>query len=75
MPAKKNAEQMIGRLERFGFTHKYRHINFETGSHNLGIFPVNNDLLAWEKKHPTECDAARKKALTIILRAIDRWDV
>ena len=75
VPAKKNAEQMIGRLERLGFKHKYRHINFETGSHNLGIFPVNNNLLAWEKKHPAECDAARKKALNIILRTLDKWDV
>ena len=74
VPAKRDAELLISRLRRNGFAHSYKHINFENGSHNLGCFPVNNNLLPQEKKHPEECQKAREKALKIILQTLERRD-
>lgn len=74
VPAKRNAEMLFSRLRRTGFAHSYKHINFENGSHNLGFFPVNNNLLPQEKKQPEECQKAREKALEIILQTIESWD-
>ncbi len=75
VPAKRDAELLVKRLERKGFTHRYRHINSETGSHNLGYFPVNNKYLPREKKHPVECQQAREDTLKIILQTFDKWEV
>ncbi len=75
VPAKRDAELLVDRLERSGFGHGYRHINSETGSHNLGIFPVNNNMLPREKKYPTECQMAREETLEIILSVLDSWKV
>lgn len=75
VPAKHDAELLTARLRRCGFTHRYRHVNFETGSHNLGYFPVNSGLLPWEKHHPDECRKAREETLDIILDTLDRWSV
>ena len=73
VPAKRDAELLISRLRRNGFAHSYKHINFENGSHNLGYFPVNNNLLPQEKKYPEECQKAREKALEIILQTLESW--
>ena len=75
VPAKKDAELLISRLERFDFEHSYKHINFDNGSHNLGYFPINNNLLPQEKKYPEECRKARENALEIILKTIKKWGV
>ena len=75
VPAKRDAELLCKRLERMHFKHDYRHINSEIGSHNLGYFPVNNNMLPREKKHPEECQKAREETLEIILRTIDTWHV
>ncbi len=75
VPARKDAEILISRLERFEFKHSYKHINFDNGSHNLGHFPINNNLLPQEKKHPEECRKAREEALEIILKTIEKWSV
>ena len=75
VPAKRDAELLISRLQRMGSSHSYRHINFENGSHNLGYFPINNDLLPQEKKHPAECQKAREDALEAILQTLDKWGV
>lgn len=75
VPAKKDAEILISRLKRFEFKYSYKHINFENGSHNLGYFPINSNMLPQEKKHPTECQKAREDALEIILRTIEEWGV
>ena len=75
VPAKKDAELLVNRLERSGFKHGYRHINSEIGSHNLGIFPVNNNMLPREKKYPNECQKAREETLDIILSVLDQWKV
>jgi hypothetical protein len=48
VPAKRNAEMLMKRLERSGFVYLFKHINSETGSHNLGYFPVNNNMLPHE---------------------------
>ena len=73
VPAKHDAELLISRLRRTEYAHSYRHINFAYGSHNLGFFPINNNLLPQEKKHPEECRKAREDALEIILRTLDKW--
>lgn len=75
VPAKRGAEQLISRLKRTGFAYSYRHINFENGSHNLGYFPINNNLLPQEKKHPEDCRKAREDALEIILQTLGKWGV
>ena len=75
VPAKRDAEMLISRLQRTDFAHSYRHINFENGSHNLGYFPINNNLLPQEKKYPAECQKAREKALEIILQTLGKWSV
>ena len=75
VPAKRDAELLISRLRRIGFAHSYRHINFGNGSHNLGYFPINNNLLPQEKKHPSECQKAREDALGIILQTLENWGV
>jgi len=73
VPAKRDAELLCKRLERMHFEHNYRHINSETGSHNLGYFPVNNNMLPREKKHPEECEKAREDTLKIILKTLESW--
>ena len=73
VPAKRDAELLMRRLKRMGFTHGYRHINSETGSHNLGYFPVNNKWLPREKRYPKECQKAREEALQVILKVLKEW--
>lgn len=75
VPAKRDAEMLISRLRRTGSAHSYKHINFENGSHNLGYFPINNNLLPQEKKHPAQCQKAREDALEIILGTLGKWSV
>jgi len=75
VPAKRDSELLTARLDRCSFGYHYKHIVSETGSHNLGIFPVNNNMLPRERKFPDECQAARKKTLKIIMQAIDKWGV
>ena len=73
VPAKRDAELLCKRLERMHFKQNYRHINSETGSHNLGYFPVNNNMLPREKKLPEECEKAREDTLKIILKTLESW--
>ena len=75
VPAKRDAELLVKRLQRSGFKHGFRHINSETGSHNLGYFPVNNNMLPREKKYPKECQRAREETLAIILSTLEKWSV
>ena len=75
VPAKRNAEMLMKRLERSGFVYGFKHINFETGSHNLGYFPVNNNMLSREKKYPEQCRKAREDTLEIILQTLEKWRV
>ena len=75
VPSKKDVELLTARLKRENFKHKFRHVNSETGSHNLGYFPVNNNLLPREKKYPKECQNAREEALQIILQTVNGWGV
>ena len=75
VPAKRDAELLIKRLERNGFEHGFRHVNSEIGSHNLGYFPVNNNMLPREKKYPEECQRAREETLDIILNTFKLWKV
>ena len=75
VPAKRDAELLIKRLVRKDFKYGYKHINSETGSHNLGIFPVNNNMLPREKKYPEECRKAREETLSIILATLESWQV
>ena len=75
VPAKRDAELLIKRLERNGFAHGFRHVNSEIGSHNLGYFPVNNNMLPREKKYPEECQKAREETLDIILNTFKSWKV
>ena len=75
VPAKRDAELLVKRLQRNNFKYNYRHINSETGSHNLGYFPVNNSMLPREKKYPEECQQAREETLEIILKTLDKWEV
>lgn len=75
VPAKRDAELLIERLKRNHFVHGFRHINSETGSHNLGYFPVNNKMLPREKKFPEECQKAREDTLELILNILDQWAV
>ncbi|MBQ9384615.1 MAG: hypothetical protein IJT87_10320 [Ruminiclostridium sp.] len=75
VPAKRNAEMLMKRLERSGFVYGFKHINSETGSHNLGYFPVNNNMLPRERKYPEQCQKAREDTLEIILQALEKWRV
>ncbi len=75
VPAKRDAELLVKRLVRNDFKYGYKHINSETGSHNLGIFPVNNNMLPREKKYPKECQKAREETLSIILATLESWQV
>ena len=75
VPAKRDAELLVKRLQRSGFKHGFRHINSEMGSHNLGYFPVNNNMLPREKKYPKECQRAREETLAIILNTLEKWRV
>lgn len=75
VPAKRDAELLVQRLQRSGFKHGYKHNNSETGSHNLGYFPVNNNMLPREKKFPEECQRAREETLEIILNTLEKWSV
>lgn len=75
VPAKRDAELLCKRLERKQFKHNYRHINSEIGSHNLGYFPVNNDVLRREKIYPEECQRAREETLNIIIETLEAWKV
>lgn len=75
VPAKKDAELLVKRLIRNDFKYGYKHINSETGSHNLGYFPVNNNMLPREKKFPEECQKAREETLALIFDTLDRWSV
>ena len=75
VPAKRDAELLCKRLERMHFKYNYKHINSETGSHNLGYFPINNNMLPREKKYPEECQKAREETLRMILKTIDTWHV
>ncbi|MEE0954455.1 MAG: acyl-CoA thioester hydrolase/BAAT C-terminal domain-containing protein [Eubacterium sp.] len=75
VPSKRDVELLVSRLKRENFQHKFRHINSEIGSHNLGYFPVNNNMLPREKKYPEECQKARKETLQIILKVLNNWAV
>ena len=75
VPAKRDAELLCKRLKRENFSHNYRHINSEIGSHNLGYFPVNNNMLPREKKFPEECQMAREETLNVIIKTLDAWKV
>lgn len=75
VPAQRDAKLLVDRLERAQFPYHYQHINSEKGSHNLGYFPVNNNMLPREKKYPRECQEAREETLQIILKALDTWGV
>lgn len=75
VPARRDAELLCDRLKRCGFKYNYKHINSDIGSHNLGYFPVNNNMLPREKKYPKECQEAREKTLRIILQTLDKWKV
>lgn len=75
VPAKRDAELLVKRLQRNNFEHNYRHINSETGSHNLGYYPVNNMMLPREQKYPEECQLAREATLEIILKTLGKWEV
>ena len=75
VPAKRDAELLVERLKRKQFTHRFRHVNSETGSHNLGYFPVNNKMLPREKKFPDECQKAREDTLELIMNTLDKWAV
>lgn len=75
VPAKRDAQLLVNRLNRSGFRHGYKHINSETGSHNLGYYPVNNNMLPREKKYPEECQKAREDTLLEILDTLDNWKV
>jgi len=75
VPAKRDAELLVERLKRNHFAHGFKHINSETGSHNLGYFPVNNNMLPREKRYPDECQKAREDTLKLILDTLDRWAV
>lgn len=75
VPSKHDAELLMRRLDRNYFPYAYKHINSETGSHNLGYFPVNNRMLPREKKYPAECTKAREETLRIILEVLKNWDV
>ena len=75
VPARRDAELLVKRLERTGFSYGYKHINSEKGSHNLGYYPVNNNMLPREKKYPKLCQEAREESLRIILETVDRWKV
>jgi len=75
VPAKRDAELLVKRLQRSGFKHGFKHIDSKTGSHNLGYFPVNNNMLPREKKYPEECQSAREETLELILNTLDKWSV
>ena len=75
VPAKRDAELLCKRLKRENFRYNYRHINSEIGSHNLGYFPVNNNMLPREKKFPEECQRAREETLNVITKTLDAWKV
>lgn len=73
VPAKADAELLMNRLKAHNFPYPYRHVNSETGSHNLGYFAVNNWALPREKKFPDECRKAREDTLEIILETLKNW--
>ncbi|MBQ8965865.1 acyl-CoA thioester hydrolase/BAAT C-terminal domain-containing protein [Ruminococcus sp.] len=75
VPAKRCAEQLMARLDRCGFAYGRKHIVSEKGSHNLGYFPVNSNMLPREKKYPQECQQAREDTLNIIMKTIENWSV
>lgn len=75
VPSKYDVELLTERLERENFAYGYKHINSDTGSHNLGFFPVNNWALPREKKYPQECQKAREDTLSIILSVLSSWSV
>lgn len=75
VPAKRDAELLCKRLKRENFRYNYRHINSEIGSHNLGYFPVNNNMLPREKNLPEECQRAREETLNVIIKSLDAWNV
>lgn len=75
VPAKRDAELLTARLKRCGFAYHFRHVNSETGSHNLGYFPVNNKFLPREKHFPEECQQAREETLALILDTLSKWQV
>lgn len=75
VPAKRDAKLLMKRLERSSFRHGFKHIDSEIGSHNLGYFPVNSNMLPWEKKHPEDCQKAREETLSIILKTLETWCV
>lgn len=75
VPSKRNVELLIERLKREYFSYKFKHVNSEIGSHNLGYFPVNNNMLPREKKYPKECQKAREDTLQIILSTLQKWAV
>ena len=61
---------------RLAVTNCLRYNDHEkTGSHNLGYFPVNNNMLPREKKYPEECQRAREETLAIILNTLEKWCV
>lgn len=72
VPAKRDAELLVKRLERSKFVYGYKHINSETGSHNLGYFPVNSNMLPREKKYPGQCQKAREDMLKIIMETLEK---
>lgn len=75
VPARRDAKLLVNRLKRKQFQYNYQHINSEKGSHNLGYFPVNNNMLPREKRYPKECQEAREETLRIILKTLDKWSV
>lgn len=75
VPAKRDAGLLTARLKRCGFAYHFRHVNSETGSHNLGYFPVNNKFLPREKHFPEECQQAREETLALILDTLSKWQV
>ena len=75
VPSKKDVELLTKRLKREHFTYKFKHVNSEIGSHNLGYFPVNNNMLPREKKYPEECQKAREDTLKIIMSTLQSWTV
>ena len=66
---------VIQGLKGLDLPEKYAQLFSEKGYHNLGYFPVNNNMLPREKKYPNECQRAREETLDLIIRALDAWCV
>lgn len=77
--SKSACERMTHRLKEKDFKYKYKHINYDNGSHilvpiSIKKFPIAK-MSSMERKHSKQCEKARNIALEDTLLWLEKWNI